>query len=51
MNSIELYKPNNSALNRLSKFFSRIPIKSKNGVSSININHKRNSMKKNTKHF
>ena len=51
MNSIELYKPNNSALNRLSKFFSRIPIKSKNGVSSININHKRNSMIKKYKTF
>ena len=44
MNSIELYKPNNSTLNKLSRFFLKMPIKPKEGLTSININHKRNSM-------
>lgn len=51
MNSIELYKPNNSALNRLSRFLSKIPSKSKKGISSISINYKRNSMIKKYKTF
>lgn len=46
MNSLELYKPNNSALNRFSKLFSKIQKKQKNGINSINVNLRRNSMTK-----
>lgn len=51
MNSIELYKPNNSALNKIGKLFSIIPNKSKRCINSVNVNMKRNYMIKKYKAF